>query len=39
MLEGFSRRQNIHIAGVKEGMEGHDWNVFHENTAVRGIGY
>jgi len=27
-LEGFSRRQNIHIAGVKEGMEGRDWDGF-----------
>lgn len=27
-LEGFSRRQNIHIVGVKEGMEGGDWDGF-----------
>lgn len=27
-LEGFSRRQNIRIAGVNEGMEGRDWDGF-----------
>lgn len=28
VLEGFSRRQNIRIVGVKEGMEGRDWDGF-----------
>lgn len=26
VLEGFSQCQNIRIAGVKEGMEGRDWD-------------
>ncbi|MEQ2225278.1 hypothetical protein ILYODFUR_015886 [Ilyodon furcidens] len=28
VLEGFSQRQNIRIAGVKEGTEGHNWDGF-----------
>ena len=36
-LEGFSRRQNIRIVGVKEGLEGRDWDGFMKTLSEGAI--
>ena len=36
-LEGFSQRQNIRIVGVKEGLEGRDWDGFMKTLSEGAI--